>query len=95
MQCRYQLLHQREEGAADLSTYHFYLLVLHSGNLLPNVAFFTSGESHILISQRGSGMVCCLPDDKSWLRKDISKKNTKAIEIELPLFPEMKSLKEV
>lgn len=78
VQCSYQLLHKRGAGAADFFTYHFYLLVLKSGNVLPNVTFSSSGEAHILISQGGSGMFCCLPDDKSWLRKEISK-NIKAI----------------
>lgn len=40
-------------------------------------------------------MFCCLPDDTSWLGKEISKKKIKPFKMELPLFPEMKSLKDV
>lgn len=39
-------------------------------------------------------MFWCLPDDTSWLGKEISK-NIKPFKMELPLFPEMKSFKDV
>lgn len=87
------IITQVRGAVADLYPYHFYLLVLKSGNLLPNVIFFSSGESHTLIRQGGSGMFGCLPDDTSCLGKEISE-NIKPFKIELSLFPEMKSLKE-
>lgn len=87
------IITQVRGAAANLFPYHFYLLVLKSRNLLPNVIFFSSGESHTSIRQGGSGLFGCLPDDTSRLGKEISE-NIKPFKIELPLFPEMKSLKE-
>ena len=64
-------------AAADLLEHRFYLLVLKSGNLSPNVTFL-SGESHLLIRLGGSELYYCLPDDTSWLEKEIGK-NIKTI----------------
>ena len=78
VQCGYQLLLKWGVGAADLFEYHVYLLELKCGNnLLPNVTF-PSGELHILIRPGGSEVFYCLPDDTSWLEKEI-RKNVKTV----------------
>lgn len=98
VQCGYQLLLKWGVGAADLFEYHVYLLELKCGNnLLPNVTF-PSGELHVLIRPGGSEVFYCLPDDTSWLEKEIGKrksvKTLRLFKIDSPLFPKMKSLKE-
>lgn len=63
LECGVDTITTQVRGAADLFSHHFYLLVLQSGDLLPNVTVFFLGEWHNLIRQGESGMFCCLPDE--------------------------------
>lgn len=78
VQCGYQSLPKWGVGAADFFEYCVYLLEFKCGNNLLRNVTFPSGELHILIRPGGSEVFYWLPDDTSWLEKEIGK-NVKTV----------------